>query len=89
MAEAIRYTGDNARDVSMFITPEPHGPFELKGGVWLKQLYSQRIFRLVIPAREGEVDLAPGDYVVREDGLPGVIRLNLTQMRAEYPELMQ
>jgi len=52
MASAIRYTGDNVREVSEFITPEPHSPYELKGGVWIK------------------------------------LRLNASQMRAEYPEYL-
>ena len=88
MASAIRYTGDNVREVSEFITPEPHSPYELKGGVWIKQYCDPIRYRLVVPARNGDVELAAGDYIVREDDKPGVARLNASQMRAEYPEYL-
>ncbi|MGI3163081.1 hypothetical protein [Pseudooceanicola sp. 200-1SW] len=61
--EARRYTGDNTRDIALWVQPDL-APFALPKGWWQRQKDGGE-FRLVIPTLEGEMDATPGDWIIR------------------------
>jgi|GEM_PF-2855294 len=82
MKQAIKWTGDNAQQICTAISGLDLKPYELGGGVWLKQP-EPGTFQLAIPARNGEVYLNEGDFAVQEDD--GCwIRLSPEQFEKEY-----
>lgn len=61
--EAMRWTGDNTRDVALWVEPKL-APFAMPNGWWLKQL-ENKAFHLVIPTLEGDHEARPGDWIIR------------------------
>lgn len=81
--EAYRWTGENSQEICAAVTGLDLKPYELGGGVSLRQRGGA--FFLTLPAREGEVWLSEGDYAVKEsDG--EWVRLSPDQMAEEYPD---
>ncbi len=84
MRQAIQWNGRNATDISEAVSGEKCSPFELRGGVYLKQGERSGEFGLVIPARHGPVTLRPGDWAAQEgDGC--WVRLSDAQFQREHP----
>ena len=89
MIDSIQYTGSNAQDVCSRVTGLKLEPHELKGGFWIRQWANRERgsfrYSLTMPAREGDVDLWPGDWAVQEqDGR--WVRLSPEQFETESKE---
>lgn len=64
--QEIKWTGENSQEICKAITGMKLRPYEIKGGVWLRQMQSKdNRMVLAIPGRFGEVYLEVGDYAVQ------------------------
>lgn len=61
--EAMRWTGDNTRDITLWVDPKL-APFAMPAGWWLHQ-GQDRTFSLVIPTLEGDHRASIGDWIIR------------------------
>ena len=62
--EAMQWTGDNTRDVSLWHTPDL-SPHVLPSGWWLRRSGATGVFELVIETTEGPLVAAIGDWIIR------------------------
>ena len=95
MTYAMKFDGKNAHAICAWATGQELKPHELAGGFWLKQLSGPDAlpgdeavtgWQLAAPAKNGEVYLDEGDFLLKEDD-GELIRLSPDQMRVEHPEL--
>lgn len=62
--EAMRWTGDNTRDVMLWAAGGTLAPFAMAPGWWLSNP-SEGKFRLMVPTLEGQMAANPGDWIIK------------------------
>ncbi|SFY18512.1 hypothetical protein SAMN04244548_02994 [Paracoccus pantotrophus] len=61
--DAMRWTGDNTRDIALWVQPDL-APHALPEGWWVRKTATGRT-SLVVPTLEGEHDTSIGDWIIR------------------------
>jgi len=86
--EAMRWTGDNTRDVALWAEPTL-APYALPEGWWLRQHIAPtgNYFTLVLPCRGSEQDARVGDWIVKQaSGFLPVAPYVVRQLYTKIPE---